>query len=710
MSAQRLNRRDFLQTSALLGGGLVLALGLPGCAKPPAPAAADATLNAWLRIGADDSITVICDRSEMGQGVYTALPMLLAEELEVPLQAIRVVAAPVGEEYVSPGNGGQVTGTSNSIQESWEKLRLAGAQARTMLITAAARQWEVEIAECRAENGAVVDARGQRMTYGQLATAAARLPVPKDVPLKPASAFRIVGRTLPRLDTPAKVDGSAQFGIDVKLPGMLFAALAQSPVLGGRVREVDTSAAERLPGVRRILTTDGGVIVVADHYWQALKAREALKISWLAGANETLDNAVIAALLTKAATNPGLSARADGDADLVLRSPGARVHRAVYTLPLLAHATMEPMNCTADVRADGCDLYVGTQVQKVAQTTAAAAAGLPPDKVRVFTTLLGGGFGRRLDVDFIPAAVLASKAVGAPVKVIWTREDDTTHDTYRPPALEEVAAAFDSAGKLAAWKLHIVSPSITARMFPPVTGVDDSVIEYAVGYPYDVPNVAVNYTRQEVGVDVGYMRSVSHAINCFVIESFMDELAAAAHRDPLEFRLSLLAKKPRHARVLQAVAKRAGWGSPPAGRFQGLALMSGYDTYIAQIAEISVTGGALEVHRIFCALDCGQMVNPGIVAAQVEGGIVFGLSAALWGDITIERGIVQQSNFNTYRVLRHNEMPDIDIEILASDAAPGGIGEPAVPPVAPAICNAIFTATGTRLRALPISAHKGLRV
>jgi len=710
MSAQRLNRRDFLQTSALLGGGLVLALGLPGCAKPPAPAAADATLNAWLRIGADDSITVICDRSEMGQGVYTALPMLLAEELEVPLQAIRVVAAPVGEEYVSPGNGGQVTGTSNSIQESWEKLRLAGAQARTMLITAAARQWEVEIAECRAENGAVVNARGQRMTYGQLATAAARLPVPKDVPLKPASAFRIVGRTLPRLDTPAKVDGSAEFGIDVKLPGMLFAALAQSPVLGGRVREVDTSAAERLPGVRRILTTDGGVIVVADHYWQALKAREALKISWLAGANGTLDNAVIAALLTKAATNPGLSARADGDADLVLRSPGARVHRAVYTLPLLAHATMEPMNCTADVRADGCDLYVGTQVQKVAQTTAAAAAGLPPDKVRVFTTLLGGGFGRRLDVDFIPAAVLASKAVGAPVKVIWTREDDTTHDTYRPPALEEVAAAFDSAGKLAAWKLHIVSPSITARMFPPVTGVDDSVIEYAVGYPYDVPNVAVNYTRQEVGVDVGYMRSVSHAINCFVIESFMDELAAAAHRDPLEFRLSLLAKKPRHARVLQAVAKRAGWGSPPAGRFQGLALMSGYDTYIAQIAEISVTGGALEVHRIFCALDCGQMVNPGIVAAQVEGGIVFGLSAALWGDITIERGIVQQSNFNTYRVLRHNEMPDIDIEILASDAAPGGIGEPAVPPVAPAICNAIFTATGTRLRALPISAHKGLRV
>jgi isoquinoline 1-oxidoreductase beta subunit len=294
--------------------------------------------------------------------------------------------------------------------------------------------------------------------------------------------------------------------------------------------------------------------------------------------------------------------------------------------------------------------------------------------------------------------------------VIWTREDDTTHDTYRPPALEEVSAAFDSTGRLAAWKLHIVSPSITARMFPPVTGVDDSVIEYAVKYPYDVPNVAVNYTRQEVGVDVGYMRSVSHAINCFVIESFMDELAAAAHRDPLEFRLSLLAKQPRHARVLQAVAKRAGWGSPPAGRFQGLALMAGYDTYIAQIAEISVVGGELKVHRIFCALDCGQMVNPSIVAAQVEGGIVFGLSAALWGDITIERGVVQQTNFNTYRVLRHNELPAIDIEILASDAAPGGIGEPAVPLVAPAICNAIFTATGTRLRALPISAHKALRV
>jgi isoquinoline 1-oxidoreductase beta subunit len=722
----RLSRRDFLQSSARLGGGLVLAVTLPGCApkRPTAlpagaspgaaaggGAGADAALTAWLRIGSDESITVIVDRSEMGQGVYTALPMLLAEELDVPLDVVRVMAAPVGDEYVSPGNGGQVTGTSNSIQESWQKLRLAGAQARVMLTAAAAKRWEVDASECRARDGAVWNARGERFTYGQLAAAAAHLPIPKDVPLKSAREFKIVGRPVPRLDTPQKVDGSAEFGIDVKLPGMLYAALAQCPVLGGKVHRVDASAAEAIPGVRKVLSTDGGVIVVADHFWQALKGRAALRIDWAPGANDRLDNAAIGALLKKAAAaGRSLSARADGDAALALKSPGARVHRAVYTLPLLAHATMEPMNCTANVRADGCDLYVGTQVQKVAQTTAATAAGLAPEQVRVFTTLLGGGFGRRLDVDFIPAAVIASKAVGAPVKLIWTREDDTTHDTYRPPALEEVSAAFDAEGKLAAWKLHIVSPSITARMFPPVTGVDDSVIEYAVGYPYDVPNVAVEYTRQEVGVDVGYMRSVSHAINCFVIESFMDELAAAAHRDPLEFRLSLLAKKPRHARVLEAVARRAGWGSPAAGRFQGIALMSGYDTYIAQVAEISVTDGELKVHKIFCALDCGQMVNPGIVAAQVEGGIVFGLSAALWGEITIERGKVQQSNFNTYRLLRHNELPVIDIDILASDEAPGGIGEPAVPLVAPAICNAIFAATGARLRALPISAHKALRV
>jgi isoquinoline 1-oxidoreductase beta subunit len=385
-------------------------------------------------------------------------------------------------------------------------------------------------------------------------------------------------------------------------------------------------------------------------------------------------------------------------------------YNSTYELPLLAHATMEPMNCTADVKANGCDLYVGTQVQQVAQTTAAAAAGLQPAQVRVHTTLLGGGFGRRLDIDFIPAAVEASKAAGAPVKLIWTREDDMTHDTYRPPALEEVSGGFDAAGKMTAFSLHIISPSITARMFPPVKGVDDSVIEYAINYPYDVPNVAVTYSRQEIGVDVGYMRSVSHAPNCFVIESFMDEMAAAAAKNPYDFRMELLHKKPRHMRVLQLAAERAGFGRAPAGRYHGMALMEGYTTHLAQIAEISLEQGALKVHRIVCVVDCGQMINPRIVESQIESGIVFGLSAALWGEVTIAAGRVQQTNFNNYRLVRGNEMPEIDVHLVDSSEPPGGIGEPAVALVAPAICNAIFAATGKRIRSLPIGAQNLLRL
>jgi isoquinoline 1-oxidoreductase beta subunit len=444
------------------------------------------------------------------------------------------------------------------------------------------------------------------------------------------------------------------------------------------------------------------VVVVADHFWQALKARRALAITWDPGQNVGLDNAAIQAQLKKtAAAGDGMSARADGNAAAALKSAARRLSAAYY-LPLLAHATMEPMNCTADVKADGCDLYVGTQVQQVAQTTAAAAAGLQPAQVRVYTTLIGGGFGRRLDIDFIPAAVEASKAVGAPVKVIWTREDDMTHDTYRPPAYEEVSGGLDASGKLVAWKLHITSPSITARMFPPVKGVDDSVIEAAVNNLYDVPNLAVSYSRQEIGIDVGYMRSVSHAPNCFVIESFMDELAAAAGKNPFDFRMQHLGKKPRQRRVLQLAAERAGWGKAPAGRHLGLALMEGYTTHLAQVAEISIVGGALKVHKIVCVVDCGQMVNPRIVESQIESGIVFGLSAALWGEVTIVGGKVQQTNFNNYRLLRNNELPELDVHLLDSDEPPGGIGEAAVPLVAPALCNAIFAATGRRLRALPI--------
>jgi isoquinoline 1-oxidoreductase beta subunit len=708
-----LSRRDFLGKTATVGGGLILALTLPRLgAKSSSAAAAGAAgragsqLNAWLKIARDNSITIIVDRSEMGQGVYTALPMLLAEELNINFDAIRIEAAPVGDAYINPGNGGQVTGTSNSVQDAWDKLRMAGATARTMLVSAAARRWRVDPAQCHAENGRVSNPEGKVLTYGELADSAAQLPIPKDVKLKPKTNFQIIGKPRARIDTPGKVDGSAEFGLDVKLPGMLYAALAQSPVLGGKVKALDSGAAEKMPGVRKVLLTTSGVVVVADHFWQALKARQALNITWDPGANVQLDNAAIHTLLKRtAAAGPGLTARADGDAAAALKSAQQRLSAAYY-LPLLAHACMEPMNCTADVKADGCDLYVGTQVQQVAQATAATAAGLPPAQVRVHTTLIGGGFGRRLDVDFIPAAVEASKAAGVPVKVIWTREDDMTHDTYRPPAYEEVSGGLDAAGKLIAWKLHITSPSITERMFPPVKGVDDSVIEAAVNNLYDVPNLAVSYSRQEIGIDVGYMRSVSHAPNCFVIESFMDELAAAAGKNPYDFRVQQLAKKPRQRRVLQLAAERAGWGKAPAGRYQGMALMEGYTTHLAQVAEISIVGGELKVHKIVCVVDCGQMVNPRIVESQIESGIVFGLSAALWGDVTIAGGKVSQTNFNNYRLLRNSEMPELDVHLVDSDEAPGGIGEAAVPLVAPALCNAIFAATGKRLRALPIGRQK----
>jgi len=700
-------RRDFCKRTATVGGGLVLALTLPafGGRSQTRAVAAGGQLNAWLKIAADNSITVLVDRSEMGQGVYTALPTLLAEELEIDLSAINVVAAPVGDAYINAGNGGQITGTSNSISDAWERLRTAGAQARIMLVAAAAQAWRVDPAECHAKNGMVKNAHGKSFNYGELAGAAAKLPVPKQVTLKPRSEFRLIGNSQPRLDTPGKVDGSAEFGLDIKLPGMLYAALAQSPVLGGKAVSVDATGARAMPGVHRVLSTASGVVVVADHFWQALQARKALRISWDPGANARLDNAAVFAVLKQAAAeNRGRSARKEGAAAAALKS-AKHTLEAVYELPLLAHATMEPMNCTADVKTDRCDLYVGTQVQQVAQATAAAAAGLPANQVNVYTTLIGGGFGRRLDIDFIPAAVEASKALGVPVKLIWTREDDITHDTLRPPAREEVSAGFDAGGKLIAWNLHIISPSITARVFPTTTDPFDSVVEYAQNYPYAVPNFSLSYSRQEIGFDVGYMRSVSHAPNCFVIESFMDELAAAASKNPLDFRMELLAAKPRHARVLKLAAQRAGWGHAPPGRYLGLALMEGYTTHIVQVAEISVTGGELKVHKITCVVDCGQMVNPRIIESQIESGIVFGLTAALWGEITIIGGKVQQTNFNTYRLLRSNELPELDVQLLPSDEAPGGIGEVAVALVAPAICNAIFAATGKRLRSLPISAH-----
>src|ERR1700733_1212561 len=641
-------RRVFLQQTAAAGGALVLALALPGGGGAHASEQArGGQMNAWLRIGADDSITIVVDRSEMGQGVYTALPMLVAEELEVDLSRVKIVAAPVGDPYVNVLNGGQVTGTSNSVQDAWEKLRKAGAQARLMLIAAAAQRWHVKPSDCQAHDGRVVSAQGKTASYGELAEAASKLPVPKDVPLKDASLFRLIGKPLPRLDTGDKVDGSAEFGLDVQLPGMLYAVVALSPTLGGKVISVESSAAQAMRGVRRVLGTASGVVVVADHFWQARKARNVLRIDWDQGPNTGLDNAKIWSMLDEAAiSGPGASALGREEGSAALKNgnasgalkKAAQTLSAVYELPMLAHAAMEPMNCTADVKADRCDIYVGTQVQQMAQAAAADAAGLKPDQVNVHTTLLGGGFGRRLEVDFIPAAVMASKALGAPVKLIWTREDDMTHDYFRPPVRAAVSAGLDEKGQLLVWALHVTSPSITARFDPTNKDPFDSVIEYVQNYPYAVPNFELTYTRQEIGVDVGYWRSVSHAPNCFAVESSIDELASAASKSPLDFRLELLAGKPRHTNVVKLAAARAGWGRAAPGRYLGLAFMEGYTSVIAQVAEIAMNGGKLEVHKITCVVDCGQLVNPRIVESQIESGIVFGLSAALWGGITVHAG------------------------------------------------------------------------
>lgn len=704
------SRRDFLKLTGLAGGGLVLGLGLSGCSKPAALGSAGGQPVAWLRIDAENAITVLVDRSEMGQGVYTSLTQLLAEELEVPLQAIRVVAAPVGAVYVNALLGAQITGGSTSVRDAWEKLRKAGAQARTMLVQAAAAYWGVDAAKLRVEGGTVVNGN-KRLTYGELAENAAKLPVPAEVTLKPAKDFKLVGKPQKRIDTASKVDGSAIYGIDVKLPGMLHAALAQPPTLGGALDRFDAKAAEAMPGVKKVLATGSGVVVVADHYWQARKALAAVRISWKGGPNAGLSTEGIRSRLRKAAARPGRDVRKEGDVPAALKT-AAKVVQATYELPLLAHATLEPQSCTADVRDDSANIHVNTQTQQVAQGTVAALLGLKPEQVFIHTTLLGGGFGRRLEVDFLTAAVEASKAVGKPVKVIWTREDDTTHDAYRPPAYDQISGALDAQGNLVAWQLHLTGPSITARMFPAVveTALDPFAVEAAQNYPYDVPNIAITYNREEIGINVGYWRSVSHALNCFVAESFMDELAHAAGKDPYAFRAALLSKQPRYKRVLDTAAEKAGWGKAPAGHFHGIALMEGYGTYMAQVAEVSIEGGAVKIHRITCAVDCGSVVNPNIVDQQIHGSILFGLTAALWGEITLAGGQVQQKNFDSYRLLRLPEAPPIDVHVIDSTEAPGGLGEPGTAVIGPALANAIFAATGKRLRALPISRQPGIKV
>lgn len=701
-----LNRREFLELTGAAGAGLVIAFSLPGCGRERGPAAAPTPLNAWLRIGDDESILIVVDRSEMGQGVTTSLPMLLADELEADWSKVRIEFAPAAQEYINPLFGMQGTGGSTSVRAAWMPLRKAGAQAREMLISAAAQQWQVDRSECRAEQGAVVHTPSRRrVTYGQLVPVAATLPVPEDPPLKDPKDWKIIGTRVPRLDTPAKVDGSAEFGIDVKVPGLLVAVVARCPVFGGKVKSFDATKAQAVPGVRQVVQISTGVAVVAEGYWPALKGREALEIEWDEGPNARVSSQSIAQLFAQRSTRPGAVARREGSADAALATAATQLD-AVYEAPFLAHACMEPMNCTAHVRADGVDIWTPTQFQTGAQQMGAQIGGVTPDKVNVHTTYLGGGFGRRFELDFIQEALETSKTVNAPVKVIWSREDDVQHEYYRPASYHRLRAGLGSNGRPVAWSHRIVAPSIMARVFPNTVrnGLDQETVEGAVGLPYAIPNVHVDYVLTDTGIPVGFWRSVNNSFNAFVVECFIDELAHAAKQDPYEYRRTLLANAPRHLAALELAASKAGWGSAlPAGVSRGIAVHKSFESFVAQVAEVSVSqDGTVRVHRVVCAVDCGPVVNPSIVEAQMESGIVYGLTAALYGEITIDRGRVVQSNFHDYPMLQLAQMPKVEVYIVPSTDAQGGAGEPGTPPIAPAVCNAIFAATGKRVRKLPI--------
>jgi isoquinoline 1-oxidoreductase beta subunit len=702
-----LSRREFLQTSAAAGGALMIGFVLPGCAtneSKPQANVPTAMPNSWVRVGADNSITILCARSEMGQGVYTAMPTLIAEELDVDITKIAIEMAPAGEPYINVMIGGQLTGGSTSVRDAYDRLRVAGAQARYVLVQAAAQKWNVDQAACKTKDAWVMGPAGQKASYGELADAASKLTPPKEPTLKPASEFRYVGKWLTRFDTPAKVDGTAEFGIDASVPGMKIAALAQSPVFGGTVGSFDATKAKSMPGVRSVVQISSGVAVVADTYWQARQALAAVDIKWNEGANAKMSSEGIAAELRQAVDKPGATFKKVGDFDAAIKG-AAKTYDATYEIPFTPHATMEPMNFIADVRADSCMLVGPTQFQQLAQGLVAGMLKMKPEQVKVRTTFLGGGFGRRVEVDFVVQAAEISKAAGMPVKLVWSREDDMTHDVYRPMSVHKLSAGVDSSGKPFAIKFAHAGPSVTKRLFSAFVkdGIDPFMLE-AAATPYDIPNQLGTVTIHDTGVPTGYWRSVSHALNTFANESFIDELAVGAGKDPVEYRRSLLAKEPRYLKVLNMAAEKSGWGKPlPAGHKLGVAIMEGYGTYLAQVAEVSISGSDIRVHRMVVVADIGSMINPNIVQQQVESSVVYGMSSALYDELKVKDGRVQQTNFHNYRVVRMSESPKIDITLIANGEAPGGIGEPVTALVAPSVANAVFALTGKRLRKLPLS-------
>jgi len=707
-----MDRRDFLKTSSLATGGLVVAFVVPGAkrfALAQVPIAATFAPNAFLRVGSDDSITVLIGHSEMGQGIWTALPMLIAEELDADWSRIKVEHAPAAPVYAHTAYGMQMTGGSSTTGSEFERCRQAGALARVLLVQAAAKRFGVKPAACRTENG-IVMAGARRARYGELAEAAAKLKAPKNVALKDPKDWKIIGKPTKRLDTPEKITGRAQFGMDVQFPGLLTAVVARPPVFGATPKSVDATRAFGVPGVRQILKVPSGVAVVADHFWAAKVGRDALKIEWDLGPNTKLDSAALHEEFRRLAGTEGLPAARVGDTAGALTT-AAKTIEAEYAVPYLAHAPMEPLNCTVRIGPDKCEIWTGTQFQTLDQQVGAKITGLKPEQVEVHTTFLGGGFGRRANptADFVSEALHVAKAAGQPVKTVWTREDDVRGGYYRPAYLHRARIGLGADGFPVAWQHTIVGQSIMAGTpFEPMFvkgGIDPTSTEGVNDSPYlkHIPN-RVDLHSPKTGIPVLWWRSVGHSHTAFVMESLIDELARAANKDPVAYRRALLKDHPRHLGVLNLAAEKSGWAVPPrGGRERGVAVHESFGSFVAQVAEVSVDAGRIRVHRVVCAVDCGIAVNPETIRAQMESAVAFGLSAALFSALHFKNGRVQESNYHDYRVLRMNEMPEVEVHIVPSTAKPGGIGETGVPPIAPAVANAVAALTGQRLRELPLT-------
>jgi isoquinoline 1-oxidoreductase beta subunit len=697
------NRRDFIKIAGAAGAGLVLGFYLPS-KENELYAESKAELfapNVWLRIDPAGTVTVAAAKTELGQGPRTYFPMIVAEELEADWKSIKVEQADADPTKY----GSMATGGSTGVRTSWDKLRKAGATAREMLISAAASRWNVDRSTCLAENGRVIHTPTKRsFTYGELAEGAAKLEVPDNPPLKDPHQFKIVGTWVPQIETYDRSTGKALYGIDTKVPGMAYASLAQCPVFGGNVASFDATKAKAVPGVRRIIQIDAGVAVLADSTWAALQGRNALDIKWDTGKNGSLNSDQIWKMFEEYGKKEGAVGESRGDVDRPAPG-GAKSIEAVYYLPYISHSPMEPMNCLADVKPDRCEVWVPSQTPQSAQDIAAEITGLPRDKVIVHVTLVGGGFGRRLDNDYVDQAVKISKAAGVPVQLVWTREDDMMHDHYRPASRHQLSGVVDKNGQLVSWQHRMIGPSIQGQRSPGSVrgGLDRSALSCATDMPYSIPNLKVSYVMANTPVPIGAWRSVYASQNVFAVESFVDELAHAAGKDPLEFRLQMMDHSPRLKKALQTVAEKAGWGKRlPKGMGRGIACASCFGSHAAEVAEVSVKDGKVKVHRFVMAVDCGIAVAPNTLEAQFEGAVVLAMTATLNSEITIEKGQSKQTNFDGYNLMTIDEMPKVEVHTINSYEALGGIGEPGVPPVAPAIGNAIFAATGKRMRRLPI--------